>query len=83
MPNRLRLGEEGGHAAVPRTRNRALNRAAFGLCQLVGAGMLARETVETALAGAAIAAGLKDPEVRETVKSGLDAGILKPRRTGG
>ena len=77
----LRAETELVRAALPGARNRTLNRAAFNLGQLVGAGMLPRETVEAALAEAAVAAGLRDPEVQATLKSGLAAGVLKPRRT--
>ncbi len=77
----LRAETELVRTAVPGARNRTLNRAAFNLGQLVGAGMLPRETVEAVLAEAAAAAGLRDPEVQATLKSGLAAGILRPRRT--
>jgi len=44
--------------AAPGTRNRALNRAAYCLGQLVASGVLERGVVEAELAGAALAAGL-------------------------
>lgn len=61
------------------TRNRTLNRAAFNLGQLVGAGLIARATVEAELAAAAAEAGLPERETAATIRSGLEAGISKPR----
>jgi len=61
------------------TRNDTLNRQAFGIGQLVGATLLERAEVENALAAAAIVAGLPEPEIRATVRSGLDAGEKEPR----
>src|SRR5262249_9708 len=67
-------------AAAPEgKRNDQLNRSAFSLGQLVGAGMIEREVVERSLIGAAAGAGLDCGEVERTVKSGIEAGILKPR----
>jgi hypothetical protein len=61
------------------TRNDTLNREAFGIGQLVGAGLLAREEVEETLSDAAGAVGLPDREIRATLRSGLDAGQKEPR----
>lgn len=61
------------------TRNDALNRATFSLGQLVGAGALSRSMVEGDLARAAIAAGLDAAETAKTIRSGLEAGMQKPR----
>lgn len=66
-------------AACEGTRNDALNRAAFSLGTLVGAGALARGEVESALHEAASAAGLPDAEIRATIRSGITAGIAQPR----
>lgn len=60
-------------------RNHALNRAAFSLGQLVGAGYLEPDDVTDCLADAAIAAGLGVTEIRATISSGLRAGAAKPR----
>ena len=64
-------------------RNEQLNRAAFKLGQLVGAGALERERVEGALFGAATASGLVrddgESSVRRTIRSGLQAGVADPR----
>jgi hypothetical protein len=74
-------------AAVARARqgvrNETLNRAAFNLGQLVGAGALSGGDVEERLYGAAVASGLVVADgaraVRKTIKSGLDAGMRQPR----
>ena len=66
-------------SALPGTRNPALNRAAFNLGQLVGAGELERAEVEDALRGAASTCGLELGETEATLKSGLDSGIGRPR----
>jgi P4 family phage/plasmid primase-like protien len=60
-------------------RNDALNESAFSLGTLVGAGALHRSEVEAAAAVAGRRAGLGEGEVRATVRSGIDAGILQPR----
>ena len=60
-------------------RNVALNRAAFALGQLVGAGLLDRFDVETRLETVALALDLEAGEVQATIKSGLDAGEAQPR----
>jgi putative DNA primase/helicase len=61
------------------TRNDTLNRAAFNLGQLVGAGLLDRTTVEAELTRAAMEAGLEEREIEKTVRSGLEAGMRQPR----
>jgi hypothetical protein len=62
------------------TRNVMLNKAAFSLGGLVAVGLLSRESVEDALFEAALVAGLGEAESAATIKSGLDAGVKKPRR---
>lgn len=62
------------------TRNSTLNRCAFSLGQLVGAGAIDQMTVETALAGVASAIGLEPREINATIRSGLTAGAKEPRR---
>jgi Bifunctional DNA primase/polymerase, N-terminal len=69
------------------TCNDTLNRAAFNLGQLVGAGLLAAEEVRAVLLEAALAApttGHPDRErrARATIESGLRAGARTPRRPG-
>ncbi len=66
--------------AHPGARNNQLNRAAFALGQLVGAGLLTRLDVETRLETVALALGLDAGEVQPTIKSGLDAGAAQPRQ---
>ena len=62
------------------TRNARLNKAAYSLGGLVAVGLLPREGVESALFEAALAAGLGEQESAATIKSGLDAGVRRPRR---
>lgn len=60
-------------------RNDQLNRSAFALGQLVGAGELDRGCAETALTEAALSVGLTENETHATIRSGLDSGIAEPR----
>jgi putative DNA primase/helicase len=66
-------------AAREGDRNNQLNRSAYSLGQLIGAGTLDRITVEAALEQVARDIGLKGKEVTATIKSGLDDGLTKPR----
>ena len=66
-------------SATEGQRNHILNRAAFKLGTLVGAGALQRTAVEALLADAAQAAGLTQTEIARTIHSGLDSGIACPR----
>ena len=61
-------------------RNDTLNRAAYNLGQLIGAGELGRAEVEAELQAAADAVGLPEREADKTIKSGLDAGQQDPRQ---
>ena len=63
-------------AAAEGERNAALNRAAFSLGQLVAAGKLAEDTVVAALLAAT---ALPHDEALTTIRSGIEAGTLKPR----
>lgn len=65
--------------AEPGTRNHTLNAAAYSLGQLVGAGMLPSELTAAALTRAARGTGLRNHEIRLTVRSGLTAGEKRPR----
>jgi len=56
-------------------RNIQLNKSAYALGQLVGAGVLDRGSVEAGLYGVAMVIGLGEVETRETIRSGLEAGI--------
>ncbi|WZO97247.1 bifunctional DNA primase/polymerase [Isosphaeraceae bacterium EP7] len=60
-------------------RNRQLNKSAYSLGTLVGAGWLDRSAVEVVLIDAALACGLSEREALATIKSGLDAGTIRPR----
>lgn len=75
------LDAECGRVALapPGTRNDALNRAAHGLGQLVGAGRLNVGDAGDALLRAALLAGLDETEAEATIRSGLSAGIRSPR----
>jgi hypothetical protein len=64
-------------------RNVQLNKSAFALGQLVGAGLLGRSNVEDALLSAANDCGLmaddSESSVRATLRNGLEAGTKQPR----
>ncbi|MGW3351263.1 bifunctional DNA primase/polymerase [Nonomuraea rubra] len=66
--------------AVPGTRNDTLNIAAFALGQLIAAGLLPRNLTEACLHHAAEAIGLDFREAFNTIRSGLDSGLRRPRR---
>jgi hypothetical protein len=67
-------------AAQNGSRNNQLNNAALKLGGLVGAGVLSRSVVEAALEETALAIGLNQREVKNTIRSGIDAGIKEPRK---
>lgn len=75
----LRRAVERVAGAVPGTRNSTLNAEAWSLARLAACGALPVETVATALASAALAAGLNAREVERTLASGLGAGFADPR----
>ena len=60
-------------------RNHTLNRAAFALGQITGAGLLDSSEVEARLRDAALSAGLGERESMLTIRSGLSAGEARPR----
>ncbi|WP_116245611.1 bifunctional DNA primase/polymerase [Nocardiopsis sp. FIRDI 009] len=60
-------------------RNHTLNKAAFAIGTLVGAGMLPKHLAEDVLTTAGLQTGLDPNEVDATVHSGLQAGIARPR----
>lgn len=76
----LRYESKAVRTAREGTRNVTLNRAAFCLGQLVAAGVLSEENVEVELTEAALSAGLGEREIAATFKSGLKAGMLRPRQ---
>ncbi len=61
------------------TRNDTLNKSAFVIGQLVGAGVLDREGAAAVLEDAGQRIGLSPGEVRRSVASGLGAGARCPR----
>jgi hypothetical protein len=74
----LAAAHEGG-------RNDRLNLAAYRAGQLVGAGLLDQALAEQTLTEAAAACGLGDAltaEVAKTLRSGMAAGMARPRRMG-
>lgn len=66
--------------ARPGTRNDTLNRAAYSLGQLVGAGLLDHDRALGELHDAARAIDLPPREAAATIRSGLTAGSHRPRR---
>lgn len=72
--------------ATAGARNHTLNRAAFNLGQLVGAGLLPEQEVRDALYAAGEAIGLTDHEMvgatgnGGTINSGLNKGMRSPRQ---
>ena len=76
--------EVGALARVPSGRNNALNKAAFALGTMVGAGWVDRHAAEVLLTGACAANGYwaKHPNqsiLTNTLRSGLEAGMQRPR----
>jgi len=60
-------------------RNHTLNRAAFALGQIAGAGIIETAEVESQLHHAALGAGLGEREALLTIRSGISAGLARPR----
>lgn len=75
----LRNEVERMRAARAGTRNDTLNRAAYALGRLVGAGLLDRDLAASELFQAARQTGLPARECSSTLASGLGAGIARPR----
>jgi putative DNA primase/helicase len=65
--------------AEPGTRNDTLNRCAYTLGTLAGAGLLTEDAAWEALHAAALAAGLSEIEIRGTFLSGWRSGLQNPR----
>ncbi len=66
-------------AAKEGSRNHTLNVAAFAVGTLVGAGVLPKHLAEDELANAAGRIGLEPNEIEDTIHSGIQAGIRRPR----
>jgi putative DNA primase/helicase len=60
-------------------RNTQLNRSAFNLGQIIGAKLLDQAEVTEVLYRTACTIGLDEKEIEATIKSGIEAGIKKPR----
>ncbi len=75
----LRREAQAVAGSIEGQRSDQLNRSAFALGTLVGAGMLSESDVEEALLDAAAHAGLGHIEASRTITSGLRAGMAKPR----
>src|SRR5215469_2524816 len=60
-------------------RNTQLNRSAFNLGQIIGAGLLNLNEVVDTLNRVASTIGLNEKEATTTIKSGIEAGRKKPR----
>jgi putative DNA primase/helicase len=68
-------------ANAPRhQRNDTLNLCAFKLGQLLPYGLMDRQVLERELKDTAKAIQLDNDEIDATIRSGLDAGLLNPRR---
>ncbi len=65
--------------AAPGGRNHRLNRAAFNLGQIAATGLLHADEVAEHLHHAALGAGLGSREATATIRSGLRAGMQRPR----
>jgi putative DNA primase/helicase len=61
------------------SRNNQLNKSAYSLGQLVAGGELEQSQVQTALLSAAVGIGLMESEARQTIGSGIESGVKKPR----
>jgi hypothetical protein len=79
---RTALDAECGQVALAPVgqRNDTLNRAAFKLGTLIGAGEIGAEVVAERLLEAARRAGLGDEEADATLASGLSKGMANPRK---
>ena len=60
-------------------RNDKLNRASFSMGTLIASGQLTQAEVESVLEDAAAQSGLSLVEIRQTIKSGIEAGMENPR----
>lgn len=63
----------------PGSRNNELNRAAYSIGRLVGAGIITAERVGHTLLSAAVATGLGETEAIDTITSGIRAGAKRPK----
>lgn len=64
--------------APPGSRNETLNRRAYQVGRMIGAGLLGEREAVDALYGAARQAGLDHDETRNTIRSGIQSGQRNP-----
>jgi hypothetical protein len=60
-------------------RNNTLNKVAFKLSQLIESGDISHSEVLENLKTTALSIGLKEPEISNTIKSGMNGGLENPR----
>ena len=65
--------------AMAGDRNDQLNKSAFALGRLIGAGLLDRHRVEAELSQIAHSIGLSERESAATIRSGIESGMQSPR----
>lgn len=75
--NRLYRAANAIADAGPGTRNETLNRRAYQIGHMIGAGLLGEQEGVTALYAAARAAGLDHVEAGATIRSGVNSGIRR------
>jgi hypothetical protein len=68
--------------APPGSRNETLNRRAYQIGRMIGAGLLGEMEAVEALYGAARQAGLDHVETRDTIRSGISSGRRNPMGAG-
>lgn len=66
-------------SALEGQRNVTLNNEAYGVGQLVGAGVIRPGTAKVSMLAAAVQAGMDKHEAESTIDSGLKAGAQNPR----
>jgi hypothetical protein len=66
--------------AAPGDRNATLNRRAYQIGHMIGAGLLSEREGAEALYGAARTAGLDHAEIRATIISGINSGVRRVGR---
>jgi putative DNA primase/helicase len=81
-PAALRRDLDALSGAAEGSRNHTLNRSAFVLGQLVGAGTLDETETADALLQTGLGIGLGERECQATIASGMSAGMANPRSLG-
>lgn len=75
--NKLYRAASAVSEAAPGERNATLNRRAYQVGHMIGAGLLGEREAVEALYGAARAAGLDHAEARATIVSGINSGVRR------